>query len=114
MTDCIFCKIAAGEIPCQQVHADTEILAFEDLHPQAPVHVLIIPRRHIPSLGELAPDDVELAGKLQMAAGQVAAKLGLAESGYRVVVNCGRDACQAVPHLHLHLLGGRALGWPPG
>ena len=114
MTDCIFCKIAAGEIPCNEVRADAEWLAFHDLHPQAPVHVLIIPRRHIPALSDLTGGDAELVGKLQVAAARLAEDLGLAASGYRVVINCGPDACQTVPHLHLHLLGGRSLGWPPG
>jgi histidine triad (HIT) family protein len=114
MTDCIFCKIAAGEIPCQEVHADTEVLAFRDLHPQAPVHVLIIPRRHIAAMNDLTADDAPLAGKLQVAAARIAAALGLDATGYRVVVNCGRDGCQTVPHLHLHLLGGRPFAWPPG
>jgi histidine triad (HIT) family protein len=114
MTDCIFCKIAAGEIPCQEVHADPEVLAFGDLNPQAPVHVLIIPRRHIAAMSDLTPEDTELAGRLQVAAARIAASLGLDRTGYRVVINCGRDGCQTVPHLHLHLLGGRPFGWPPG
>ncbi len=114
MSDCVFCKIAAGEIPCHEVYADQEVLAFRDLHPQAPVHVLVIPRRHIASLSDLTADDIELAGRLQLAASRVAASLDLAASGYRVVINCGRDACQTVPHLHLHVLGGRPLDWPPG
>jgi histidine triad (HIT) family protein len=114
MTDCIFCKIAAGAIPCDEVHGDAEILAFRDLHPQAPVHILIIPRRHIAAHSDLEPADALLAGKLQVAAARVAADLGLAATGYRVVINSGRDGCQTVPHLHLHLLGGRSLGWPPG
>ncbi len=114
MTDCIFCKIVAGEIPCNEVYGDPEVLAFHDTNPQAPVHVLIIPRRHVAALSDLTPADVDLAGRLQVAAARVAVAMGLAETGYRVVVNCGRDACQFVPHLHLHLLGGRPLGWPPG
>lgn len=114
MTDCIFCKIAAGAIPADEVYSDAEILAFGDLHPQAPVHVLIIPRRHVAAHSDLGPADTELAGKLQVAAVKIAADLGLVETGYRVVINCGRDGCQTVPHLHMHLLGGRSLGWPPG
>ena len=103
MTDCLFCKIAAGEIPSQQVHADADFVAFRDVQPQAPVHVLVIPRRHIPSLNELTGADADLIGRLQVLA-----------TGYRCVINCGADGCQSVPHLHLHLLGGRPLGWPPG
>lgn len=114
MADCIFCKIAAGEIPCREVYADPHVLAFNDLHPQAPVHVLLIPRRHIANLGELTPADASLAGQLQLAAARVACELGLDATGYRVVINCGREGGQTVPHLHLHLLGGRPLGWPPG
>ncbi len=114
MSECIFCRIAAGEIPCNAVYADADILAFRDLHPQAPVHVLLIPRRHIAAMTDLAASDADLIGRLQVAAARVAADLGLAESGYRLVINCGPDGCQTVPHLHLHLLGGRQFGWPPG
>ncbi|HOX26552.1 MAG TPA: histidine triad nucleotide-binding protein [Candidatus Krumholzibacteria bacterium] len=114
MADCIFCRIAAGDIPCREVHADTDFVAFRDLNPQAPVHFLVIPRRHVAALTDLTGADADLVGRLQVTAAQVAAKLGLAETGYRFVINCGRDACQTVPHLHLHVLGGRALGWPPG
>jgi len=114
MNDCIFCKIAAGEIPCDEVYGDAEFLAFRDLNPQAPTHVLVIPRRHVSALTDLTEADTVMAGGLQVVAAKVAAQLGLAESGYRFVINCGDDGCQTVPHLHLHLLGGRALGWPPG
>ncbi len=114
MTECLFCKIAAGDIPCDVVHEDDEMIAFRDISPQAPVHVLIIPRRHIASMTDLTDADVGLLGRLQVTAAGVAADLGLAESGYRCVINCGQDGCQSVPHLHVHLLGGRALGWPPG
>ncbi|MDY0108847.1 MAG: histidine triad nucleotide-binding protein [Candidatus Krumholzibacteria bacterium] len=114
MTSCIFCQIAAGKIPSDQVYADQDFVAFRDLQPQAPVHVLIIPRRHIGALTEVTSGDADLLGRLQVTAAAVAAKLGLAATGYRFVVNCGRDGCQTVPHLHLHLLGGRPFGWPPG
>jgi len=114
MSDCIFCQLATGEIPCDEVHADHDFLAFRDLHPQAPVHVLVIPRRHIATLNDLADADVELIGRLHVVAARIAAKLGLAPTGYRFVINCGRDACQTVPHLHLHVLGGRPFDWPPG
>ena len=114
MSDCLFCKLVAGEIPCDQVHTDSEFLAFRDINPQAPVHVLVIPRRHIAALTDLADEDADLVGRLQVTAARIAAELGLAESGYRFVINCGTDGCQTVPHLHLHLLGGRPLSWPPG
>jgi histidine triad (HIT) family protein len=114
MSDCLFCKIAAGEIPSDQVHADGDFVAFHDIDPQAPVHVLVIPRRHIPSLDDLTDADADLVGRLQVTAARVATTLGLGASGYRFVINCGEHGCQSVPHLHLHLLGGRQLGWPPG
>jgi histidine triad (HIT) family protein len=114
MSDCLFCKIVAGEIPSDQVHADDEFIAFRDINPQAPVHVLVIPRRHIAALRDLTEDDVALTGRLHLAGVRIAAELGLADSGYRFVTNCGQDAAQSVPHLHLHILGGRPLGWPPG
>ena len=114
MGDCLFCDIAAGRIPCQQVYTDSDFLGFSDISPQAPTHVLIIPRRHIPSLASLTAADADVMGRLCVLAARIAAQLGLAENGYRWVVNCGPDACQSVPHVHLHLLGGRQLGWPPG
>ncbi len=113
MSDCIFCKIADGTIPATLLHADDDIVAFADLHPEAPTHVLIIPRRHLASLDQL-DGEVSLAGGLLLAAQKVARTLGVVESGYRVVVNTGADAGQSVHHLHLHLLAGRSLGWPPG
>lgn len=114
MSDCLFCKIVAGDIPCDLLHADEHVIAFRDINPQAPHHVLVIPRRHIASLAEVGDDDTELMGRLKVAAVAVAEKLGLAESGYRLVVNCGPDALQTVMHLHVHLLGGRTMSWPPG
>ncbi|MFH1842144.1 MAG: histidine triad nucleotide-binding protein [bacterium] len=114
MADCLFCDIATGRIPCDEVYADADFLAFRDINPQAPTHVLIIPRRHIGSLAELTGEDSELMGKFTIVAAKLAAELGLAPNGYRWVINCGPDAFQTVPHLHLHLLGGRKLGWPPG
>jgi histidine triad (HIT) family protein len=113
-SDCIFCRIAAGEIPSNQVHADDDCVAFHDLNPQAPVHVLVIPRRHLASVNDLTAADAELVGRLHVTARSVAEQLGIAASGYRLVLNCGDDGCQSVPHLHVHLLGGRQLGWPPG
>ncbi len=114
MADCLFCKIAAGEIPADIVHADDEFVAFRDIAPRAPVHVLLIPRRHIPSPGDLGDGDAALAGRLLVAAARIAHELGLDVTGFRWVLNSGADGGQTVPHLHLHMLGGRELGWPPG
>ena len=111
---CIFCRIAAGEIPARKVHEDDEIVAFRDLNPQAPTHVLIIPKRHVPSLADAGDGDGALLGKLLLAARDVAAKEGIAGAGYRVVTNSGELAGQSVFHVHLHLLGGRPMTWPPG
>ncbi len=114
MNDCLFCRIASGEIPSDKVYEDELVLAFRDIDPQAPVHVLIIPKKHIASVSALtAQDDATLAAMFA-AARSIAATLGIAEGGYRVVSNVGADAGQSVPHLHLHLLGGRSLAWPPG
>ena len=110
----LFEKIAAREIPARIVGETAEWLAFHDVNPQAPVHVLIVPKRAIPRLGAATVEDAALLGKMLLAAREIAQTLGLAESGYRVVINNGRDAGESVPHLHIHLLGGRALQWPPG
>ena len=110
----IFSRIIDGEIPGTFVYQDDDVVAIRDIHPAAPVHVLVIPRRPIPSLAELADDDVELAGRILLAVRTIAEQEGLAERGYRVVVNTGPDAMMTVPHLHIHILGGRQLGWPPG
>ncbi len=114
MTDCLFCKILAGDIPADVVHETEDTLAFRDINPQAPVHVLIIPRRHIARINDIDAADREQVGSLFVAAREIAAAEGLAEDGYRVVMNCNEAAGQTVFHLHLHLLGGRKLGWPPG
>jgi histidine triad (HIT) family protein len=114
MNDCIFCKIAAGEIPADIVYDDGEVLAFRDINPEAPVHLLLIPRRHIATLNDLSEADAALVGRLYLAGQQIAVKLGVAENGYRTVINCNRDAGQLVFHIHMHLLAGRELGWPPG
>ena len=111
--DCLFCKIIAGQIPAKKVYEDDQVFAFEDINPQAPTHVLIIPKRHIVGLKEAKPEDAEILGYLQL----VAAKLGRErkiEEGYRTVYNVGPGAGQSVFHVHLHLLGGRPLRWPPG
>jgi len=114
MGDCIFCKIAAKEIPAALIYEDDQLVAFGDVNPQAPVHILIIPREHIPSLGHLDPGHDQLAGRALRLAAELAKGKGLGESGYRVVVNSGPDAGQSVGHLHFHVLGGRVMGWPPG
>ncbi len=114
MTDCIFCKIAAGEIPAAKLYDDGEVLAFRDINPEAPVHLLVIPRRHIATLNDLTEADAALIGRRYLAAKRVAAESGVADSGYRTVINCNRAAGQIVFHVHLHLLAGRELGWPPG
>ena len=110
----IFERIANREIPARIVHETEEFLAFHDASPQAPVHVLIVPKRVIPRIAEAAGDDAALLGKMIVASREIAAQLGVEESGYRLVINNGRDAGESVPHLHIHLLGGRSLAWPPG
>lgn len=111
---CLFCEIAAGRQPARILHQDERLVAFHDIRPAAPVHVLVIPRRHIASLLELEQEDEPLVGALVRTARDLAATLGLAERGFRLVFNAGRDAGYSVSHIHLHLLGGRGLGWPPG
>jgi histidine triad (HIT) family protein len=112
--DCLFCKIVSGEIPAKRAHENEHVVAFHDIHPQAPVHVLVIPRRHIIGIHEATPEDTALLGQVLLAGRDVAEKLGLAEDGYRLVLNNGVNAGQSVFHLHLHVLGGRVLAWPPG
>ncbi len=114
MTDCIFCKIAAGEIPATKLLETDDVVVFRDLNPQAPTHLLAIPRKHIATINDLDAADAALVGKLYLAAKQVAVAEGIADSGYRTVMNCGEGAGQTVFHIHLHILGGRPLGWPPG
>jgi len=114
MNDCLFCKIIAGEIPCTEVFVDDDFQAFRDIDPKAPTHILIIPRRHISGLSALTAEDSDLVGKLLTTAAAIAANEGLAENGYRFVINEGADGGQTVDHLHLHILGGRPLSWPPG
>jgi len=107
--DCIFCQIVAGKIPSEILYQDEKVIAFRDINPQAPIHLLIIPKRHIPSLTHLSEEDLPLIGHMVNAANQLAKKEGIAESGYRLVINCGKQGGQLVPHLHMHLLGGRRL-----
>lgn len=112
--DCLFCKIAAKEIPAKIVHEDEELVAFEDISPQAPVHILVIPRQHISRLNDLQPEHDELVGKIIRLAKKMAKERDIDQAGYRVVMNCNEQAGQSVFHIHLHLLGGRAMQWPPG
>ena len=111
---CVFCEIAEGRIPARTVFSDDRLVAFHDASPQAPTHVLVIPRRHVTSLLDLEPGDDALAGAMVRKARDLARELGLGERGFRLVFNCGDDAGYSVYHVHLHLLGGRRLGWPPG
>ena len=111
---CVFCEIAEGRIPARIVASDDRLVAFHDATPQAPTHVLVIPRRHVTSLLDVGPGDDALAGALVRKARDIAKELGLGERGFRLVFNCGDDAGYSVYHIHLHLLGGRKLGWPPG
>lgn len=110
----LFEKIVARQIPAQIVHEDDLVLAFRDINPQAPTHVLIVPKKAIPRIAEAAADDQALLGHLLLKAAEVATKIGLKENGYRLVINNGRDGGESVPHLHCHILGGRPLEWPPG
>lgn len=111
---CLFCRIAAGEIPATKVYEDDELVAFRDINPQAPLHVLVIPRLHVATTNDLTPEHDALAGAMIRRAGAIAAAQGYAERGYRTVFNCNAEAGQTVFHLHLHVLAGRHLGWPPG
>ena len=114
MTDCLFCRIIAGEAPAASIYRDDQIVAIADIDPQAPLHALIIPRRHIPTLNDLSREDDELIGRMVRRAAAIAQERGFAERGYRTVFNCNREACQSVFHIHLHVLGGRTFTWPPG
>jgi histidine triad (HIT) family protein len=111
---CLFCDIASGKIPSRKVHEDAAVVAFHDIHPQAPTHVLVIPKKHIVSLLELSEADDALVGSVLRTGAELSRKLGLSDRGFRSVFNCGEDAGYSVYHLHMHLLGGRQLGWPPG
>ena len=114
MSDCIFCKMAKKEIKCDLVYEDGNVLAFRDINPQAPTHILIIPRKHISTILDAKESDAALIGHLYLVASELARREKIDEKGFRLVVNCNRDAGQAVFHLHLHLLGGRSFSWPPG
>jgi len=112
--DCLFCKIARREIPSDFLYEDESVVAFRDINPQAPLHVLVIPRRHIEKISQLKREDGDLVVRIITAANRIAAEQGIAESGYRLIFNCGADGGQEVYHIHLHLLGGRKMNWPPG
>lgn len=114
MTECLFCRMVVGEIAPDIVYEDEDVLAFRDINPQAPTHVLVIPKRHVATLNDVEPAHAELLGRLQLAARHIAREEGIAERGYRTVLNCNAEAGQSVFHVHLHLLGGRPMGWPPG
>ncbi|MCW7551203.1 histidine triad nucleotide-binding protein [Endozoicomonas gorgoniicola] len=112
--NCLFCKMVEGEIPTNKVYEDDELLAFRDINPQAPTHILIIPKKHIATLNDTSADDQLLLGKIMLKARELAAEEGLEDDGYRVVLNCNSHGGQSVYHIHLHLLGGRQMAWPPG
>lgn len=114
MSDCLFCKMVAGEIKPDTVLETDNVLAFRDINPQAPTHVLVIPKRHVSTINDLGEADAELVGKLYLAAKQVAVLENIDQSGFRTVMNCGEGAGQSVFHIHLHVLGGRGMKWPPG
>ncbi|HDQ25918.1 MAG TPA: histidine triad nucleotide-binding protein [bacterium] len=114
MDNCLFCRIIKGEVPSKKVYEDGDVLAFEDINPQAPVHILIIPKKHIESVSGIKEEDAAAAGRLLIAAGKIAADRAADKAGYRVVFNTGADAGQAVFHIHAHLLAGRKMAWPPG
>jgi histidine triad (HIT) family protein len=110
----LFCRIISGDSPAKLLHEDDRIVVIQEINPQAPLHVLVIPRKHIPTLNDLSPEDDALVGEMFRRAAAVAAEHGTAERGYRTVFNCNRQAGQSIFHIHLHVLGGRPLGWPPG
>ena len=112
--DCVFCKIVQGEIPSDKLYEDDEIVAFSDVNPQAPVHGLVIPKRHIANISEITPEDEGLIGRMFIVGNRMARDKEVAEKGYRLVMNSGPDGGQAVDHIHLHVLGGRKMQWPPG
>ena len=114
MSDCLFCKIIEGAIDAKRVYEDEHVLAFNDINPQAPLHVLVIPKKHIATTNDIVPEDAKVIGWLSLAAAKIARQEGFADKGYRTVVNCGEGAGQTVFHLHMHVLAGRSLAWPPG
>ena len=114
MTDCIFCKIAQAELKARIIYSDDDVVVFHDTNPQAPTHLLVIPRKHIPSLNDCRPEDTAILGKMMQICKNMAAQTGVNDTGFRVVVSTGPDGGQLVNHLHFHVLGGRRMAWPPG
>ena len=114
MDDCIFCKIVKGEIPATKIYEDNDILCFKDIKPEAPVHIVIVPKEHIESINAITINNSDIISKIYLKVSTIAKELGIKESGYRLVCNCGENGGQSVNHLHFHLLGGRKLTWPPG
>lgn len=114
MEDCIFCKIVKGDIPSEKVYEDELILAFKDINPEAPIHIVVIPKKHIESLNELTEKDADIVAHIYIKTKELAQELGINKKGYRIVTNCGEQGGQTVNHLHFHVLGGRNLQWPPG
>lgn len=114
MSDCIFCKIVKGEVPSKKVYEDDKVLAFEDINPQAPVHILVIPKEHIPSIKDVNEDNIDVIGHIHLVIKKLAEEKGIYQDGFRIVNNCGEKGGQTVGHLHYHLLGGRQMMWPPG
>jgi len=114
MNDCIFCKIVSGDIPAEKIFENETVMAFNDLNPQAPLHALVIPKKHVSTINDMQEADAQLVGEMFLAAKQIAADEGLSERGYRTVMNCNEEAGQSVFHIHLHVLGGRPMAWPPG
>lgn len=114
MSDCLFCKIRDGEMPCDMVYESDDVMAFRDVNPQAPTHILVVPRKHISTVNDLKEKDKNIVGDMFLAAKKIAADEGIEEDGYRLVVNCNSKAGQTVFHIHMHLIGGRVMTWPPG
>ncbi len=114
MTDCLFCKIVKGDIPTDKIFEDDKVLAFNDINAQAPTHILIIPKKHIATMNDIEDEDINIVGRLMIVAANIAKEQGFADAGYRTVMNCNQEGGQAVYHIHLHLLGGRQMTWPPG
>lgn len=114
MNECIFCKIVSGEIPCTKVYEDEKVLCFKDINPEAPIHVIMIPKKHIDSPNGISEADSDLIAHIFMVSKSITESLGIDKSGYRIVTNCGEDGGQSVQHIHFHLLGGRKMKWPPG
>ncbi|MCW8831583.1 MAG: histidine triad nucleotide-binding protein [Gammaproteobacteria bacterium] len=114
MSDCLFCKILDGEIPCDRVYENEHVIAFRDVNPQAPTHVLVIPHQHISTVNDLTEENKNIVGEMMLAAQAVAKQEGIEETGYRLIMNCNEGAGQTVFHIHLHILGGRIMRWPPG